>query len=217
MAERAAKSGLFGGPGESPRHRVLLLTTLFFLARPDSPDLQAPFRSLCHYSPPRRADVPGTEEEERGSSAGSRPRDRSPRARVPFAHPPTPTSGSAAQTWPPPPRRAAAAAAYQLSAGAGPAGSAEDRPPGGDGRGIDRLATRAAARTHTGPAPEGTSAAPGSARSRRARGLPLAAWSAPLGARPRARPPWRWGPGLREDGVLDDLPSRGVSAAHGAP
>lgn len=78
-----------------------------------------------------------------------------------------------------------------------------DRPPRSSGR-----------RAQTpGPAPEGASAAPGSARSRRARGLPLAAWSATLGT----HPPPRWGPSPREDGVLDHLQSCGVSVAHGAP
>lgn len=82
---------------------------------------------------------------------------------------------------------------------------------GGDGRGTDRLAVRA----HTpGPAPEGASAAPGSARNWRARGLVLEAWSA-YALRPPAREVG--GPNPREDGVLDDLQSRGVSADHGAP
>lgn len=223
----AAKSGLFGIHGlvrASPSDTEFLLLLLYFVfshthgpPRPSKP----PFSASCHYSPPRRVDVPGT----CGGRGGGFER-RGPAAR-PFTSgqgPPRSRTHLPKPRAPPPrpglrQRAAAAAAAYQLSAGAGPAGSAEDRSAGGRGRARDRpprdSGRRARAHTHShiGPAPEGTSAAPGSARSRRARGLPLAAWSAALGA----HPPWRWGACLREDGVLDDLPSRGVSAAHGAP
>lgn len=68
-------------------------------------------------------------------------------------------------------------------------------------------------RAYTGPGSRGRQRGPGEREERRPRGLPLAAWSATLGA----HPPPKWGPSPREDGVLDDLQSRGVSAAHGAP
>lgn len=65
-------------------------------------------------------------------------------------------------------------------------GRGRGRTGGGPGSGRLR-----APRAHTGPAPEGASAAPGSASGERA-----ACGQRPIG---------------RKDGVLDDLPSRGVS------
>lgn len=139
---------------------------------------------------------------------GCEPRGFPAPAEVPTAQPPErgrPDPGSADAPPPPPPpisgvQGRGRLARRRLGRGRGRAG---DRPPRSSGR---------CAQT-PGPAPEGASAAPGSARSGRARGLPLAAWSATLGV----HPPPRWGPSPREDGVLDDLQSRGVSAAHGAP
>nr|XP_023499608.1 receptor expression-enhancing protein 3 isoform X1 [Equus caballus] len=61
-------------------------------------------------------------------------------------------------------------------------------------------------RAYTGPGSRGRQRGPGEREERRPRGLPLAAWSATLGA----HPPPKWGPSPREDGVLDDLQSRGV-------
>ena len=142
----------------------------------------------------------------------SAPQRHPARAGVPPAPPPEPSPRSpATQTWPRPTRRRRRRLSAERRGGAGWLGGGS---AGGRGRAGGRPQRSSGRRAQTrGPAPEGASAAPGSARSRRARGLRLAAWSATLGA----HPPPRWGPSPREDGVLDHLQSRGVSAAHGAP
>uniref|UniRef100_A0A4W2C0I7 Receptor expression-enhancing protein n=1 Tax=Bos indicus x Bos taurus TaxID=30522 RepID=A0A4W2C0I7_BOBOX len=155
------------------------LTTLSPLRLVDALDQRSQSREVT-------AKDPGPKAVRRGQGS----RQPSPRSR-------------AAQTWPRPTRRRRLSAERRGGAGWLRGGSA-----GGRGRvGGDRPPRSSGRRAQTpGPAPEGASAAPGSARSRRARGLPLAAWSATLGT----HPPPRWGPSPREDGVLDHLQSCGV-------
>lgn len=209
VAEHASTSCLsriHGLVQESQCHAEFLLpTTLCFHTRADTlpagPRPQPPATTRLHAGWTSQ----GLEEEEgvRAQGPGRETAHLGPGSPS-LAHPRTQTSGPAAQTWPPPTRRRRR---RRLSAerrgGAG--GSAADRPAGGDGRGIDRLATRAAARAHTThththrPSSRGHQRGPGKreepASARPAVGRPVRSARRPPALEVGSWPPGRWCPG----------------------